>query len=150
MKPKQELTPIQAIDKYLDKICPIDKDAILTKRNLRRDYIVRVVCNHYGHTFQEINIMSRTQSIVIVRQTINYLLRERIPSLTLSKIGEMWTYGYYHTKGQVKFHQDHSNVINSINKFSDLLYSDKRVKAVYNEINAIIDRDVEQGLISFK
>ena len=146
---RTKLSPIQAIDAYLDKFCPIDKDSIIHKRNLRRDYIVRVVCNYYGVTFEEINRMTRTQDIVIVRQTINYLLRERIAGLSLAKIGEMWTYGYYHKKGVLKQHQEHCNIISSINTYKDLIFSDRRVKMVYKEINEIIDRDIELGVISF-
>lgn len=146
---ENQKTPIQAIDEYLDKVCPIDKEAMALKRNLRRDYIVRTICKYYGVPFEELNQLKRYSDVTLIRHTINYILRERIAGLSYQKIGEMWTYGYFHRKGVRKEHQDHGNILSSVNTYRDLLWSDKRIKKAYDEINQIIDSGVESGVISF-
>ncbi len=89
--------------------------------------IIKVVCDYYNVTIDDINSKKRSTDIVHPRQVATWLCR----NLTESSQDQV---------GKAVGNRDHSTVINSINKINEELSSDTPTKKEIDDIKSILEK----------
>src|ERR1700753_704879 len=98
-----------------------------------KEIVKECVLQHYGYTFEEINVLGRKRELVIARQTIMYFLKKKTP-MSLESIGEV-------------FGRDQTTVMNAIETIEDLVSFDGKVRVRIAAIEKVIDYKIEQSKI---
>ena len=90
------------------------------KPDITLEYIRQTVADHFNVTIQDLNGRKRTQSIVTPRQIAMYLCR-KILDTPLPAVGDF-------------FDRDHSTVIHSVNKITDELETDEKMRLIVESL----------------
>jgi len=116
---RQEISLELAKDALKDIIDSVDKQEISV------DYIQKVVANYFNLSIEDINSKKRSQNIVLPRQIAMYLCRKLL-SNSMPKLGAAFG------------GRDHSTVIHSCNKITELMEGDTKVRDIVTEIEKLI------------
>jgi chromosomal replication initiation ATPase DnaA len=100
------------------------------KNAVSADKILEVVLGYFGVTEQYVFKKTRKDTVRIIRQILQYFLRERT-RLRLKAIGE---FGWPEGKGQ-----DHTTVINSIRTINNYLTYDEHIQKIVQDIHELIN-----------
>lgn len=84
--------------------------------------VIQTVCDHFGTTWQQVNIVTRRREIAVPRQFIMHILATK-SNLSLKNIGHLFDKKY-----------DHTTVIHSKNVINNLVFSDPHIKADLEQI----------------
>jgi chromosomal replication initiation ATPase DnaA len=149
-QPKKEFNPYETLLNYLNiyvKECEGKekkiKESIL---NLRIEYIKRVVCNYHLVTFEQINNESRERDTIEIKQFIQFFCR-MYAKATYKRIGNVFSYKRKYWQKEKGI--DHTTVISNERKIQDLIETDRTIAAKYKDITAIIENDINNGIIRF-
>lgn len=116
---RKEISLELAKDALKDIIDSVDKPAITV------DYIQKVVANYFNISTEDINGKKRSQNVVLPRQIAMYLCRKLL-SNSMPKLGAAFG------------GRDHSTVIHSCNKITELIETDTQIKDTVTEIERLI------------
>jgi chromosomal replication initiation ATPase DnaA len=89
-------------------------------RAIEAERIVKVICEYYGLTFDEIAVKNRKRRITFVRQALCYFLHYH-GKLYKSEIGNL-------------LNQHHTTVIFAIRKFNDAIETEYETRELVDEI----------------
>lgn len=145
-RPERDFNPYEILMNYLDIYVQEDKTKFQAIRDLRIEYIKRTVCNYYSLAFEEVNNGSRERDVIEIKQFIQFLCR-KYARATYKRIGNIFTYKTKYRGNEKGL--DHTSVMSNERKIQDLIDTDKVVRAKYLEITAIIENDINNGIIRF-
>jgi len=80
--------------------------------NMKSENVVKLVCETYGVTHDEIRHKTRARRIVDARHVLSWILVKKM-GMTLSEVGKTFLGG-----------RDHTTIINSIDRFNDIYDTD--------------------------
>jgi chromosomal replication initiation ATPase DnaA len=146
-RPERDFNPYEILMNYLDIYVKEDKTKFTLIRDLRIEYIKRTVCNYYSLSFDEVNNNCREKDVMEIKQFIQYFCRKKARA-TYKRIGKIFTYKTKY-KGKSNTGIDHTTVMSNERKVQDLIDTDKVIAAKYKDITAIIENDINNGIIRF-
>lgn len=119
---EQKLSEILGVKVNLNLQTPTHSNVLYTKkRHYDMDSIVDV-CEHALELNKgDLVSPNRSNNVSEARQLAMFIIREKIPAITLVMIGDF-------------FNRDHSSVIYAIRNAKNLLSVDRKVQSMYNRI----------------